>query len=172
MAKRVRAWLLIAVSFAGAIVLDDWLGSTTFGGFAIVAVLATVTAAVITHAADPQRPTEPPAAISPARPSQSSRPPLAAAELALAIEHIQSIRVLLGISSSYRQPAPHGVLVNLDLVLKHLRNIDHMWAASTETGVTTTAVSALQLLCRPRIDACLRAVVFSSGHLIVSCNYN
>jgi hypothetical protein len=141
MPKRIRAWLLIAVSLAGAIVLDDWLGSTTYGGFAVVAVLATVTAAVITHAADSQRPTVPPPAISPARPSHLSRPPLAAAELALAIEHIQSIRVLLGISSSHRQPVPHGVLVNLDLVLKHLRNIDHTSAASTENGVTTTAAS-------------------------------
>jgi hypothetical protein len=95
------------------------------GGFAIVVVLATVTAAVLTHAADSQRPREPrrryPSATKPVIETA-----FCSADLALAIEHIQSIRVHLGISASYLQPPPHRILVNLELVLKQLRNIDQM----------------------------------------------
>jgi hypothetical protein len=139
MAKPVRIWLLIVVGTAAAITIDDWWGSAMSDRLAIIGVIATITAAVITRFINFQRPEVRPADIFPAQPSHLSGPPLAAAELALAIEHIQSIRVLLGISSSYRQPVPHGVLVNLDLVLKHLRKLDHVCAASTQNGVIATA---------------------------------
>jgi hypothetical protein len=42
-------------------------------------------------------------------------------ELLLAIEHIQSIRILLEISHAHRQPVPLAVSANLNLVLKSLR---------------------------------------------------
>jgi hypothetical protein len=44
-------------------------------------------------------------------------------ELALAIEHIQSIRVLLEISRFHRQQVPTAVLRNLELVVKSLSKL-------------------------------------------------
>jgi len=46
-------------------------------------------------------------------------------EVSLAIEHIQSIQVLLDISRVHRQPVPNAVFGNLDLVCKRLRQIQN-----------------------------------------------
>ena len=46
-------------------------------------------------------------------------------EVSLAIEHIQSIQVLLDISRVHRQPVPGAVFGNLDLVCKRLRQIQN-----------------------------------------------
>lgn len=45
-------------------------------------------------------------------------------ELALAADHVHSIRVLLEVSRSHDQPIPLSVLRNLDLVGKHLRELE------------------------------------------------
>lgn len=42
-------------------------------------------------------------------------------DLSLAIEHIESIRVLLEISRAHQQPVPRAIPANLDLVLKNLQ---------------------------------------------------
>src|SRR5688572_16504282 len=63
-------------------------------------------------------------------------------ELALAIEHIESIRVLLEISGDHRQPAPRVALANLDLVLKHLRNAGKQLDLDTQMTVHVPAVKA------------------------------
>jgi len=46
-------------------------------------------------------------------------------EVSLAIEHIQSIQILLDISRVHRQPIPNPVFGNLDLVCKRLRRIQN-----------------------------------------------
>jgi hypothetical protein len=46
-------------------------------------------------------------------------------EVSLAIEHIQSIRVLLDISRAHRQPIPSAVFGNLDLVCRRLRQVQN-----------------------------------------------
>jgi len=46
-------------------------------------------------------------------------------EVSLAIEHIQSIQILLDISRVHRQPVPNAVFGNLDLVGKRLRQIQN-----------------------------------------------
>ena len=46
-------------------------------------------------------------------------------EVSLAIEHLQSIQVLLDISRVHRQPVPGAVFGNLDLVCKRLRQIQN-----------------------------------------------
>lgn len=44
-------------------------------------------------------------------------------DVALAADHIESIRALLEVSRLHQQPIPAVALRNLDLVLKHLRKI-------------------------------------------------
>jgi hypothetical protein len=46
-------------------------------------------------------------------------------EVSLAVEHIQSIRVLLDISRAHRQPIPSAVFGNLDLVCKRLSQVQN-----------------------------------------------
>ena len=60
-------------------------------------------------------------------------------EVALAIEHIRSIRVLLEISQAHRQPIPPAVPHNLALVAKHLDNAQHQLRA--ERAETLASIS-------------------------------
>ena len=52
-------------------------------------------------------------------------------EVSLAIEHIQSIQVLLDISRVHRQPVPNALFGNLDLVCKRLRQIQNRLSANS-----------------------------------------
>ncbi len=52
-------------------------------------------------------------------------------EVSLAIEHLQSIQVLLDISRVHRQPVPNAVFGNLDLVCKRLRQIQNRLSANS-----------------------------------------
>jgi hypothetical protein len=136
-ANFAKVWLLIACGLAMGIVIEDW-ASSVYAGFGGPAVIATVIAFVITRAVGFQQPSAALTVAAQARPSHLPRHPLPAAELALAVEHIQSIRVLLEVSSSHDQPVPRAVLVNLQLVLKSLRKLAQSCPGSTENGVTTT----------------------------------
>jgi hypothetical protein len=104
-------------------VIDDWLSHTLYSRLVLIAAAALVSDALINRSnRRPRQPDSPPLP-TPALPSESSHLPVSPSELSLAIEHIQSIRVLLDVSASHNQPIPRAVLVNLDLVLKNLRKL-------------------------------------------------
>jgi hypothetical protein len=59
-------------------------------------------------------------------------------DLSLAAEHVHSIRWLLEIARQHNQPVPAAALTNLDLVLKHLSEMQHRVEAAgrvPEAGV-------------------------------------
>lgn len=62
--------------------------------------------------------------VPPGESSNGARYPAIRHELALAADHVHSIRVLLEVSRSHDQPIPLSVLRNLDLVGKHLRELE------------------------------------------------
>jgi hypothetical protein len=64
-------------------------------------------------------------------------------EIALAIEHLESIRVLLEISRGHQQPVPRAVPTNLDLVLKHLRTASKHLHPETPTDVRASALQVV-----------------------------
>jgi hypothetical protein len=115
-------WLIAALNLAAVLAIDDRFGRTAYARVLLVAVAASGLAALINRCRQraPQPVESPPAITLPAREQRLSPAP----ELDLAIEHIQSIRVLLDVSSSHNQPVPRAVFVNLDLVLKHLRKLN------------------------------------------------
>jgi hypothetical protein len=115
-------WLIAALSLAAVLAIDDRFGGTAYARVLLVIVVASVIAAMINRSRQrEQQPVEPPP--SKTRPPREQRL-VPAPELGLAIEHIQSIRVLLDVSSSHKQPVPRAVFVNLELVLKHLGKLN------------------------------------------------
>jgi len=60
----------------------------------------------------------------------------------LAADHVESIRALLEISQTHQQPIPRAAFQNLELVSKHLREIERQLDAGPET---TNLESALQV---------------------------
>jgi hypothetical protein len=112
------------MGLAAVLALDDWLSLTPYSRLVLIGAAALVSGALINRSNQrPQQPDSPPLP-TPPLPRESSYPPVSPCELSLAIEHIQSIRVLLDVSASHNQPIPRAVLVNLDLVLKHLRKLN------------------------------------------------
>jgi hypothetical protein len=123
MLKFPKAWLLTAIGLAAVLAIDDWLSHTLSSRLVLIAAAALVSGALINWSNQrPQQPDSQPLQ-TPAFPRESLHL-VFPSELALAIEHLQSIRVLLDVSESYNQAIPRAVLVNLDLVLKHLRKLN------------------------------------------------
>jgi hypothetical protein len=115
--------------------MDDWFRGDLYSRLLIIAAAASALVAVARRS----RP-EPPVAATPhpsiSVESRNSIPDLPAAELGLAIEHIQSIRVLLQVSASYNQPVPRAILVNLDLVHKNLRKLSEASLSTADESAT------------------------------------
>jgi len=63
-------------------------------------------------------------------------------DLRLAADHVESIRALLEVSQTHQQPIPRAAFQNLELVSKHLREIDRQLDADPEA---TLLKSALQV---------------------------
>ena len=55
-------------------------------------------------------------------------------ELTLAAEHVQSIWWLLEIARQHQQPIPRAALTNLDLTLRHLRQLKKRIAIGSQTA--------------------------------------
>ena len=55
-------------------------------------------------------------------------------DLELAADHVESIRALLEISQTHQQPIPRAVFQNLELVSKHLREIQQQLGADPEAA--------------------------------------
>lgn len=64
------------------------------------------------------------AEVPPGESSNGAGYPAIRHELALAADHVHSIRILLEVSRSHDQPIPLSVLRNLELVGKHLRELE------------------------------------------------
>lgn len=64
-------------------------------------------------------------------------------DLSLAAEHVHSIRWLLEIARQHQQPIPVAVLTNLDLVSKHLAEIQRRIESGADEATSELAVSAL-----------------------------
>ena len=64
-------------------------------------------------------------------------------ELALAIQHLESIGVLLDISDGHQQPVPRAVPANVKLVLKHLRNAARQVHTDTQMNLSDHTPEAL-----------------------------
>ena len=114
-------WLLVGAVLGGVLIVDGWL-SGFFARLALVAVAAAALAWWFGKTG-PRRDEASPETASPAGPVVSS----AAAEnllgeVALALDHIRSIRILLEISQTHQQPVPPAVQHNLGLVAKHLES--------------------------------------------------
>lgn len=122
----LRLWLLIAAGLTVAIWIDDW-ASSPFSKFVIPSIIATVTALLIPRAV------EQPAA----RPLAAERSSAPKAELLFAMEHIQSIRVLLEVGAAHHQPVPRAALINLELVLKNLRKLTQSGTGSMDEDIAT-----------------------------------
>lgn len=141
----VKVWLLTAAGFFTALLVRDWLGSAAY----LTPVTAAAAATIVAIAWPREQRGEP--ALSIARRTQGERGgtthrQLPSSELKLAVEHIQSILVLLQISADHKQPVPRAVLVNLDLVLKNLTKLTgdapSAWEASKTATTRVAAPSA------------------------------
>ncbi len=64
-------------------------------------------------------------------------------DLALAAEHVHSILCLLEIARQHQQPIPTGALTNLDLVSKHLGEMQRRLELPGSEAAAESAVSAL-----------------------------
>jgi hypothetical protein len=131
---------LMMFTIWGVIVADQWLAlNAPFGicgrlGLVLgVAATGTVLLYRFTRSglASPSPANEPNALLSD-KPRAGEQVPRV---LALAIEHLESIRVLLEISDSHQQPLPRAVPTNLNLVLKHLRSAGRQLHAETHRDV-------------------------------------
>jgi hypothetical protein len=116
----------IAFALASVIVVDEWLASQ--GAAAVYARITFIVAVAVLGAFQWRRFSRCETRdLSPADKARAMCPDCEPVnqnlvrELALAIEHIQSIRILLEISSTHQQPIPRAVPANLSLVAKHLR---------------------------------------------------
>jgi hypothetical protein len=105
--KFAATCLLTAIGLAAVLAIDDWLGVTAQARLLLIVAAAPVIAALIERSKPAQQPaTLPPPPVRTDLPSESFRAALPLSELDLAIEHIQSIRVLLQVSASHNQPIP------------------------------------------------------------------
>src|SRR5574340_227192 len=64
-------------------------------------------------------------------------------DLSLAAEHVHSIRWLLEIARQHQQPIPPAALTNLDLVSKHLAEIQRRIEAVGDDTASESPVSAI-----------------------------
>ena len=144
--KFPTAWLLTAIGLAAVLAIDDWLSPTVYSRLVLIAAAALMIGALINRSNQRRQLPDSPPLPTPALPTESSHLEVSPSELALAIEHIQSIRVLLDVSASHNQPIPHAVLVNLDLVLKHLRKLNgaspSAWDAHASVADSAPALTA------------------------------
>jgi hypothetical protein len=114
------------------VVFDTLLARRSGAAFAGMATLIVVTASFVIWRRSGQKlepdtnePSKGVADLPPKAPAENEAILAAAVltEVSLAVEHIQSIQVLLGISRAHQQPIPNAVFGNLDLVRKRLDEV-------------------------------------------------
>jgi hypothetical protein len=114
---------------AAVLAVDDWFGVTFPARLLLSMAAALAVVALIGRSSRIQQPSPSPLTI----PSRSPAPGFhESSELNLAIEHIESIRVLLQVSEAHNQPIPAAVPLNLDLVVKHLRRLNEACPAPAD----------------------------------------
>src|SRR5215203_2693677 len=118
MRQLINPCLLIASMLWGVILAEQWLAvNAPFGmygrlGLVLVAAIVTAWLCPLTfNGRTRPSPTSEPTELVSYDPHSSED---LRKELALAIEHLESIRVLLVISGDYKQPAPRAASANLD----------------------------------------------------------
>ena len=116
-------WLIAGPALAAVVSVDDWFGARPYPRLIILAAAAFAFVAVIQRSQRSSESAEPPGPSTCAASTTYSPGAFFASEPGLAIEHIQSILVLLHVSASHNQPVPRAVLVNLELVLKSLSKL-------------------------------------------------
>jgi hypothetical protein len=136
MRRATKSWVIAAVVLTAALLLDGWLAllpvPVFYGRAALIIGLASVLSwyrpkfATTGTTAVVERTTTPAANDDLIR------------EIALAVEHIRSIRVLLHVSQAHEQPVPPAVSRNLALVAKHLEK------AMTCENATPAGICAVQ----------------------------
>jgi hypothetical protein len=144
MQQALKSWLILAAVLCTALLVDEWLALSqspaAFGRAALVIGLATALNWYWPRASSARTDPEPSAMPGV---TDGIIPPVGdenlLKEVALAIEHIRSIRALLEISQTHRQPIPLAVPHNLALVAKHLDNAQHQLRA--ERAETLAAIS-------------------------------
>jgi hypothetical protein len=126
MQRVYTSWVFAAAVLCAALVVDDWAAASQSTAVYTRIALIVFAASVLTLLG---RDSEPDAGSPAAAPVEGSYRKFAPAiidnhlrEIALALDHIRSIRVLLEISQTHRQPIPSAVPRNLELVAKHLDN--------------------------------------------------
>jgi hypothetical protein len=127
MQELLKPWLLTVFALWTVTAVDKWLPRSDvsiYGQLAWIVALATLATwhwRKHKHTLQPPVSAQDPAVISVRQPQEhASQHDGLLREVALAIEHIRSIRILLDISQAHQQPIPRAVPGNLDLVLKHL----------------------------------------------------
>jgi hypothetical protein len=123
MRERVKFRLLVASTLCAWIAIDAllaWRGDTALSVALNMVVAVTAYLTIGRRSGQKLKPDA-------NEPSVSENESVLAApvrtEIWLAIEHIQSIQVLLDISRAHRQPIPNAVFGNLDLVRKRLHEV-------------------------------------------------
>jgi hypothetical protein len=140
MLQAIKSCCFIVLTLWGVILADQWLAmNAPFGIFGRsglllgVAVAGTVLLRRFTRGESARlSPANQPNELSSEQPRASEQ---VLRELALAMEHLESIRVLLEISDSHQQPVPRAVPTNLRLVLKHLRSAGRQLDVETQSNV-------------------------------------
>jgi hypothetical protein len=123
MRERVKFRLLVASALCAWIAIDAllaWRGAAAFSAALNLVVAVTAYLTIWRRSGQKVKPDA-------NEPSDGENESVLAApvrtEISLAIEHIQSIQVLLDISRAHRQPIPNAVFGNLDLVRKRLHEV-------------------------------------------------
>jgi hypothetical protein len=123
MRERVKFRLLVASALGAWIAIDAllaWRGAAAFSAALNLVVAVTAYLTIWRQSGQKLKPDA-------NEPSDGENESVLAApvrtEISLAIEHIQSIQVLLDISRAHRQPIPNAVFGNLDLVRKRLHEV-------------------------------------------------
>ena len=123
MRERVKFRLVVASALCAWIAIDAllaWRGAAAFSAALNLVVAVTAYLTIWRRSGQKVKPDA-------NEPSDGENESVLAApvrtEISLAIEHIQSIQVLLDISRAHRQPIPNAVFGNLDLVRKRLGEV-------------------------------------------------
>jgi hypothetical protein len=159
----VSCWLFITGALFTFVVMDDWVaGFPSIAVWARIALVVGFAAAATcvwaiwglrasTATADPK-----PSELSASSPQAVVSQDLVR-ELTLALDHIRSIRVLLEISQTHRQPVPPSVPRNLELVAKYLENAQKPFLLKPVTPVPVERPSVAYADRPVRLPRLLRA---------------
>jgi hypothetical protein len=135
----LKAWCVIAAALASVMIIDQWLAAPDMYRVGIriglVVAIACIGAVLLCRVnlsrhADLLTQVDG-AEVPPAVPPASEQ---LLRDVSLAVEHIESIRILLEISNTHNQPIPRAVPANLNLVLKNLENARTRFSVRPETA--------------------------------------